>query len=704
MSGSPTKAFSNYSQANALHTLVASSELRRLVFGLIQRRLNRSKALMVLDPHQAPLHDPEPLSAEVFADTSSDDLVLSDAELMSLLIHDHQRALDLPAKHGLFVFSELFDEPPPQVLEVVSEVESPPLPSSPIKAVLPKVRPQTINTALANTQTPVTAIHAPVLLPDRLLGLLLLKLMLFKHKIDKASSSSSSNPQPSSSSPSNPPQPPLLQQGNRNSHQLSEESEHLRLPEPDILSTNTPYTTTAQARADTSTESLTNQSQSQPTNESVAPPLVFVNTSQPRLPLMLRFSTGTVESDGSGHSRRETVRSLMSLGELLTRLENYYEGDEQITHRLLLPPIPLGLKFSHEDLRGTEPDLTAGIVADSELPVTIYKVQDKDYDELTNRWLVYEHRTSQPQAEQPQKAESLDESLVHDTPRDPAVEVLPPAHPYTQATYPTSSVAEGLGLGLGLRLLGTPRTNRSLVAPALAAALAAAVAVLPQSGTTHGASSQNTAIGLTPKQLDPVSEIEVPPKAAYTSLSPALLTISLSLPAQTVPHPPPPPPPRLSVAKKTIANPQRSLVNFPEVPLTLVVLDHYSQHTLHERMFADEPGVSPFPIDLGSLEKAASSGYVEKPKFYSWGRWASMMVAALLIIPLFFMIPLGMLDVLPQATYNLAMFYSGHRGEKPVARKYSKSQKVALTVVGMGWIVIVLAMIGVGLGVGLTRN
>lgn len=79
-----------------------------------------------------------------------------------------------------------------------------------------------------------------------------------------------------------------------------------------------------------------------------------------------------------------TIRSSMSSGELLNKLDNSYDFSEVPLH-------PQSKGRVKAPTGGTE-DFTAGIDSTSELPIMLYKVQDKDYDESNNRWSVYENK------------------------------------------------------------------------------------------------------------------------------------------------------------------------------------------------------------------------------------------------------------------------------------------------------------------------
>lgn len=810
--------------ANPSHLLLQLTELRKLLLGTLHQKLTRSRDKLVdptppqvLEPHPVLTTEHKPLLVDDFADTLLDDLarLLVGLDEILLLLIEYERQLTATVP-GTFVFSEEFDEGAPAVAASAALGRH----RAGLRSRAPPPRP--VDTALAN----VAAHGAPrsVALPDaaRLLGSLLLKLLLFRAAAHRLDPVLVALPQPAPPHPEHTP-------GNRHLG-LTDELD-LRLPEPDVLLHNTPRTGRPELA-----ELL---------NRALVVLGELAGDSQPRSPLMLRF---LLIDAGLEDPKRDTMRLLMSLGELLLRLENYYEDDEvevgvgagvamvgaraqpgsqtkeaatqgatqgapQATPsqgatlpsqpgvklaqtgqplgqpgapgtpgpagtpgtqhppvpshtpatsatsatstppssagpaagtglalaaaavalaRRSVPTVPLALKFSLDDARSTDVDLTAGIDADNQLPVTVYKVADRDFDELNQRWSVYEHHRTLAQLHQPQhRPQYLLDLLdllrnVVDTPQLPEA----PGH---------------------------ARTASRTVAPALGAALAAAVGregevpvhahtqdahygdapvhgvVPPEKGlppVPHGeeevpleATPQNRGVGagasdslpppppavahypaLTPSPHGGLLGLGLTPQGAPSLPRPGgvgpELALWLLLPSQALP---PLPTSTLTPLTKLAPAP---LPLVPEVPATLVLSDRLLAQLLHERMF-DLPGADHFGLDLLGLEKGWSEpGYGQETKYFGWARWALVMVMGLVIVPLFYMMPLGLLDNTNTGRqyYSLMYYYGGRYGEKLVNRRYLKVQKVVLLVLGIVWTVIVLAMIGVGLGVGLTRG
>lgn len=103
----------------------------------------------------------------------------------------------------------------------------------------------------------------------------------------------------------------------------------------------------------------------------------------------------------------------------------------------------------------------------------------------------------------------------------------------------------------------------------------------------------------------------------------------------------------------------------------------------------DEKELIQLPTPTGDIE-SQDSELVE----YPWLNWWFLMILGILIPPLFFLVPAGVLDG----------SFTGLRYADKKYRKFNKKQKIISFVLGLIWILIVLGMIGVGLGVGLTRE
>lgn len=128
----------------------------------------------------------------------------------------------------------------------------------------------------------------------------------------------------------------------------------------------------------------------------------------------------------------------------------------------------------------------------------------------------------------------------------------------------------------------------------------------------------------------------------------------------------------------------------PKVPNILPTRDSTEKLRLHRNMlrtYKDE-----------DLERQAELNLT-----YSWAKWFGITLTSLIVIPLFFLLALGMLD---KKGFYYHDFLSVE--DKPLAngafhQRYSTRQKLCSFIIGLVWLCTVLAMIGVGFGLGLSR-
>lgn len=128
----------------------------------------------------------------------------------------------------------------------------------------------------------------------------------------------------------------------------------------------------------------------------------------------------------------------------------------------------------------------------------------------------------------------------------------------------------------------------------------------------------------------------------------------------------------------------------PTVPEAFPTRDSMEKLRLHRRMFSD--------FSQESLESQILPAII-----HSWTKWGFMMVTALVVVPVFFLLALGMLD-------KKGFYYHDFNTPNEKAtinlryhQRYSTRQKLASFVLGIFWVAIILSMIGVGFGLGLTR-
>lgn len=133
---------------------------------------------------------------------------------------------------------------------------------------------------------------------------------------------------------------------------------------------------------------------------------------------------------------------------------------------------------------------------------------------------------------------------------------------------------------------------------------------------------------------------------------------------------------------------------YPEVPSPprSITQDSSAKHDYHNNMFALDPE-----------KHDANAEAVPKLLYYSWTKWAMMMVMGLLAVPVYFLLALGFLDFGGYIDHNPLSQLPDEKSEAKLRffRRYTRTQKMLSVVIGIVWILIVLAMVAVGFGVGL---
>lgn len=128
----------------------------------------------------------------------------------------------------------------------------------------------------------------------------------------------------------------------------------------------------------------------------------------------------------------------------------------------------------------------------------------------------------------------------------------------------------------------------------------------------------------------------------------------------------------------------------PTIPNILPTRDSTEKLRLHQSMFS-------------AYKEDNLEAQIEPNLTYSWAKWSCVIMTSFVVIPLFFLLALGMLD-------KKGFYYHDFLSieEKPLLngayhRRYSSQQKLLSFLIGFIWLLVVLAMIGVGFGVGLSR-
>ncbi|CAK7897147.1 hypothetical protein CAAN1_27S00518 [[Candida] anglica] len=167
------------------------------------------------------------------------------------------------------------------------------------------------------------------------------------------------------------------------------------------------------------------------------------------------------------------------------------------------------------------------------------------------------------------------------------------------------------------------------------------------------------------------------------------------------------------------SHPSQSQASSIHPPVPTHYQDSLSKKTSHERMLESiSPNKSPVVTSAVTkdssqryhiphdLEKGTDGKYNNRnhnSENYSWVRFFAMISLGFIAPPIFFLLTMGSFDSrkIPSSCYTGTGSYYYANGEK--RRKFSTTQKLTSLVLGLFWCAVVVAMIGVGFGVGLSR-
>lgn len=138
------------------------------------------------------------------------------------------------------------------------------------------------------------------------------------------------------------------------------------------------------------------------------------------------------------------------------------------------------------------------------------------------------------------------------------------------------------------------------------------------------------------------------------------------------------------------------LLNSMESPVSSVVQDTVTKQHHHEHM------TSQFLChEKKSLYRQISGSANDVP----WAKWFSMMIMGLVAVPIYFMVAFGFFDYGGNHDYTLKRTLDEKDTNVGVRyfRRYTRTQKVLSGVIGILWMMVVVAMIGVGIGLGIRR-
>lgn len=136
-------------------------------------------------------------------------------------------------------------------------------------------------------------------------------------------------------------------------------------------------------------------------------------------------------------------------------------------------------------------------------------------------------------------------------------------------------------------------------------------------------------------------------------------------------------------------------------PTPSVVQDTTTKQSHHNDMYNDfhdqrfDNTYEQVPLDLHAIDTL-------------WLKWFTMMMMGLVAVPIYFMITFGFFDYGGHFENSLERTLGATEKELEVQmlyfRRYSRTQKILSFIFGIFWVLVVLAMIGVGFGLGVTRS
>lgn len=318
----------------------------------------------------------------------------------------------------------------------------------------------------------------------------------------------------------------------------------------------------------------------------------------------------------------------------------------------IYPNVPSKQRLPRIDSSHTVNNMTAGLDATNELPIMLYKIHNKDYDESKNRWSVYENRNSQ---------NSQNEVRTRQ-----------------QAALLTRSGSRSNSPDADEALISKPQESRvgsisgsSEVGTRSATRLSDASSMLSQGQIAEGRQFDN--------HQDLSSYVPQPQDVqGHTQEGPQLQGQPLVL-----------------------SQPKRNLfVNDRQPSSNMIDAEkHIDDHTYK----------SPRDQTYLPRQQKQEGEYESTYRFlpYSWLQFSLLMVVGLVAPPIYFLTTIGLFDGkdCQHSYYSGMTSYKVNQSNQGIyVKKFTKLQKVVSFVIGLVWLLIVLAMIGVGLGVGLTRG
>ncbi|KAG5421898.1 hypothetical protein I9W82_000991 [Candida metapsilosis] len=321
------------------------------------------------------------------------------------------------------------------------------------------------------------------------------------------------------------------------------------------------------------------------------------------------------------------------------------EGYSNAPSDKIYPNLPPKQRLPRSESNQTVNNMTAGLDASNELPIMLYTIHNKDYDESKNRWSVYENRNSQNSAREREGAALSPHSASGSNSPDPN-EVL--------ASKPleshVGSVSGSSGIG-----------SRS------AARMSNASSTLSRYQTIDDPRFDNHPTKFTQPDVHGQRQEDA------------------QLPGQHL----------------VLSQPKRNLFLNDRQPSSNMI---DAEKEIHDFTYKTPQDQTHFARQE-KQEVTHESTYKFLP--YTWLQFSLLMVVGLVAPPIYFLITAGLFDGRdgPGSYYGAMTGYKvNHSNQGVYVKRFTKSQKITSFVIGLVWVLIVLAMIGVGLGVGLTKG
>lgn len=313
--------------------------------------------------------------------------------------------------------------------------------------------------------------------------------------------------------------------------------------------------------------------------------------------------------------------------------------------------------------------LTAGVDSQSELPVMLYTVHDRDSH--NTRWSVYEERRKR---------------LARPTVPAP--------------TYP--GIRSGLNSGRSVSLSsqsslgdGNMRSSPTFAAPRAgeigsASSHYASLNAGSNLDSSKGFNGSNGSNGFNGSNKDSNDSNGSNGSNRYPGAANSGSSNDVSSPGSLIIRSVATPSARNSAVPKQVTM---------QLPSDTVLQDTLSKQEYHKAMYINDSDQQLDATYTQEVELGTSS--------VPWSRWAVMMVMGLVAVPVLFMISFGFFDYGGHHDYSLTRSIDNEKKGDVQMRyfqRYTPLQKMLSFALGVFWILVVLAMIGVGFGLGISRE